>query len=267
MTNRMKKLFHILFIVLVFSTTPNGQSSNKPLLLGKSSPYYEDQDKLYHAIESTTEMFRKDPNALLAVRVCSTDPLPIAYVNAAGLDWVIKQFNEQLDYLRKQIFSVNIPASRVYYLRNDKGCGSYKNINLTEYWFISSSADFPEFIEFGKPENIAEKTLVFASQVDEELISGKNSGNFIPLKSGEYEVFKDKLVKMLRENKTSLVLINYPTFETKQRPIFINASKLKKFLIEAGIRSQRIFVKSSKIDNFADQPQNFSSPNISILYQ
>lgn len=263
--NCIKKLFCIVNFIVIFSTLLNGQNSYKPLLLGKSSPYYEDQDRLYHQIESTAAMFKNDPNALLAVRVCSTDPLPIAYVNAAGIDWVIKQFNEQINALRKQTYPVDIPASRVYYLRNDTGCGSYRNVNLTEYWFVPSDADFPEFIEFSKPENILEKTLIFSSQIDVRLIAPDKPENFISLTTAGYETFKVNLIKKLREDKTSLVLINYPSSGIAQKIIFDKSNKLKMFLTKYGIRPQRIFVKQSPKDDFNNHSDSELFPNVTVF--
>jgi len=265
----MKKLFSLNFLFFVFCLSSNAQSISKPVYIGGFSPYYEDPDGLYHDIEAAGDRFRTDQNGFFVVRVCSTTPLPIAVTNAAGVNWGIKIVKNQIA-VNKYSSNITIPESRIYLLRNTKGCNFYKNLPLTEYWFVPSDAEFPEFAEIRKPEDISSKNLIeLYSFIDGRLLSPEKFNDSISLTPEYYEIFKTRLLEMLRKEKSALLSIEYLTTYGKAKNQILNeANKLKTFLIFNGIGKHRIFIKECIVGCGYDNKSNNSKyPNVTIVYQ
>lgn len=265
----MIKLLFLLSLFITFLISINAQQQNKPIYLGGYSPYYEDPDGLYHKIEGTGGRFSSDPNGFFAVRVCSTAPLPIAVTNAVGVDWGIKIVKNQIA-VQNGSLRVSIPESRIYLLRNPKGCKVYKNLPMTEFWFVPSNAEFPEFAEIRKPEDISSKHLIdFYILIDGRLISPEKFNDSIALTPEYYKIFKNLILEMLRKEKFALLSIEYLTTSGKSKNQILNeAHKLKTFLILNGIGKHRIFINECVvICGYDNESNNSKYPNVTIVYQ
>lgn len=272
----MNKLFYCIVLAFILCGTMSGQGVGDPilrlpdgsLLLARIFPKDDSSERIIHSIENTSDKFEKDPNGLYAIRVCSPDPLPVAFVGASGVALAVRQITLQLDYLKKTKF-LNVPEPNIFFLRNDKGCGLNKNSAATEYWFIPSDAELPEFVEIKKYTDITINGLIFNySDFDEKLLSLSVTEDAV-LTPNYYEMVKAELVKMLKKDKTSLLLIEVPQFLVKRKTKIIpsQADELKLFLTGKGIGKHRIFIKKN---GYYYQEVNSNTgfyPNVTIAYQ
>lgn len=265
-----RKFFVLSTIILTFSSWVICQ--NKPVLLGASTGFGDDPGEFinHSIVEPAEKLFKKDLNGFFAVRICSTAPLPVAFYNDGNDYWqVIKIINERLNFLRTREF-INIPESKIYFLRNETGCRISKKIPLIEYWFVPSYADFPAFIEVKKPEDISARNIISSYEyVDKELFENKTLEQFVSLTSESYEETKLKIVKLLREDKTSFLLIRYVITSGTSKNIRLNkAIQLKSFLLSNSIGEHRIFVKECIARCvFDEKSKNSIYPDVAIIYQ
>lgn len=270
----------LIAVFFVFCCLVNSQNLNKPIYIGGNSPYYEDTDSLYHSLENIQEDFRKDPQGTFAIRVCSNDPLPIAFADAAGVIYGINIVEKQLNFLRNTA-SLKIPESKIIFLRNTKGCKFYKNIPLTEYWFIPSYTDLPEFVETRKAEDIVIDDLIFQSPdnllniktitdrlvysfyIDEKINTSKKE---IKLGFENIQAAKNGIAELLKKDKTAYLLINIPSSANKRNNIALKANEFKSYLVKLGIGSHRIFIKNC-LSCFYPNNSEIQFPKVAIIYQ
>lgn len=272
----MSKLFYCIVTVFVLSGTMFGQGVGDPLLrspdgsllLARIFPKDDYAERIIHTIENTADKFEKDPNAVYAIRVCSPDPLPVAFAGASGVALAVRQIMLQLDYLKNTKF-LNLPESNIFFLRNNKDCGLKNNSAATEYWFVPSNAELPEFVEIKKHTDLTANGLIFNySDFDEKLLC-ISAPEDVALTPRYYEAIKSELVKMLKKNKTSLLLIEAPQFlmKGKIKTIPSQADELKLFLTRKGIGKHRIFIKKSGQYFQNAKPNTDFYPNVTIIYQ
>lgn len=264
----MKRLVFSISILLGFFVPTISQISDKPILLGNRSHYDEDTDALFHSLENVRYMFEKDRKASFAVRVCSPDPLPVAFADAAGVSYGIRIVKQQLDYLKEYSF-LKIPERNIYLLRNEKRCKFYKNTTLTEYWFVPSNANLPEFVEAGDPKNFLTDNLILNfKEFDGKLTSSKKSGDLISLTPVNYKIIKLNIFELLRKDKISYILINYPTYGTSRRIIYSKALQLQAYLVKKGIGKHRVYIKRCVTACYIpENEKNALYPNVTIVYQ
>ncbi len=273
----MVKSFYCAFVIFIFCAAAFGQGVGEPILrksdgsilLAKVAPNGEDpSEKIIHTIENTQDKLAKDPTAKYAVRICSADVLPVAFANAGGLQLAVRQITLQVDSLRNTLF-LEFSESNILLLRNDKKCGLGKNSPPTEYWFVPSDAELPEFVEVRKQSDINIQSLIFNfGEFDEKLLSISAPEN-APLSEKYYRLVKDKLVEMLKKDKTSLLLIETSQTVLKQKKKIVppEADALKLFLIRQGIAEYRIFIKKSGYHYQESNTNTDFYPNVTMIYQ
>ena len=141
---------------------------------------------------------------------------------------------------------------------------------MTEFWFVPSNAEFPEFAEVRKPEDISSKNLIeLYSFIDGRLLSPEKFNDSISLTPEYYEIFKARLLEMLRKDKSALLSLEYLTTYGKFKYQILNeANKLKAFLIRNGVGNHRIFINQCIVSCGYDNKSNNSKyPNVTIVYQ
>ncbi len=261
----MKYFVCLVFILIGFCQT--GFSQPNATLIGQYTPATEDPDGLYHEIENAADKFTKDPNAFFAMRVCSANPLPIAFANALGVKFAVKIVNQHIEYFKKTL-AVKIPDSKIYFLRNDKGCKLISQPN-TEFWFVPSNADFPAFVEIENYDNLTVHNFTYWF---EEVNDGMLLSPPLPSPTGSlltpelYEKVKSNIYQTLRNKKTAYLQIEIPRYgkKTQIAKIKVQAGKLKTFLTGNGIGSHRIFVRT--IEDATNSERDIY-PDVTIIYQ
>lgn len=277
----MKTLIFSILTIFIFCISAASQISDKPILLGNRTHYDEDTDALFHSLEKTQSMFEKDPNAFFAFRVCSTDPLPIAFADAAGVSYGVEIVKRRLNNLKESSLK-NISESNIVFLRNDKNCKFYKNTAITEYWFVPSKADFPAFVEGRNIEDISKDDIIYGrDDFSTNTYAGEYvfsiNGKFLSLKDSEvkatpelYEITKSKIVETLKKNKRAYLLIKIPIYGAIKKTIAQKAIQLQKFIIKNGIGDHRVFIKSCVFCMSEDAKMPSTStgyPDVAIVYQ
>lgn len=240
---------------------------NKPVFLAQVSPNPDDITELinHDVVDKVENYLRKDPKGLFAIRTCSSDPLPVAFAYAnGGQFFALRLMKERLSsFINPQ--TKEFAESKMFFLRNDKGCKFYGSKSFVEYWFVPSEADFPPFIEIKKTENFNNKVLIYNyKEFDGDLLSLTPSKDFTLLTPDYYESIKKKLVELLKEDKTAFVLVNYPTYGNS----YNNAVQLQTYLIKNGIGKHRIFIKKCAASCYISQEERKTLyPNLTITYQ
>lgn len=151
-----------------------------------------------------------------------------------------------------------INLERIFLLRDDKNCAYNQKHLITEYWLVPKDSDFPEFVEVGKPSDfrasVAEtsgkyerKILIDSFKADGKLVSSENSNGLVSLTPSNYLTFKNNLLGLLRKDKFSFVLIEYPNYGKTRKAILSQSVNLKQFLIKNNIRERRIVIKACEL--------------------
>lgn len=256
----MRKTFFFLFFAIVFCVEMLGQS--KPLLLGKFDAKTEDPDALYHKIEEIRDKFKEDSDAQIAFRVCASEPLPVAFAKAAGVEWGTSAVKRQLDFL-KDNYNVEISDSSLIFLKNSN-CKPAGNPIATEFWFVPSAAEFPAFVEMKKLGDLKKRVLTFDFNKVNEALPGfplREDGTKLTLEA--YEAVKNETLQTLKKEKAAFLLITTPAYGRAAKNLAGKALAFKQFLNRKGIGSHRIFIEKRRR---ADVSENFY-PDTAIIYQ
>ena len=285
----MKKTAISMFIFFLFCGFANGQwlnfyssdiSRTKPFLI--SRVHYRNEDggeQLYHTLEQAKAAFDDDAEFSLALRICSKNPLPVAFTTfnpSYQASVMVTSFSP--DVLGKSGINLN----KVFLLKPAKNCsGSWKNA-AAEYWLIPKNSDFPEFSEIGSILDYCDsfklnsakyerKVLVESFKMGEKIFASDaaNENNFLT-PFNEF-AFKLNLLKLLQKNRFSFILFEYPDSGRLKKSIFSKAVQLKQFLVKNNIRSARIVVDSCATArdecDFDSKTKHSIYPNITLIQQ
>lgn len=219
----MRKVLSISIFILLFANLGYGQSpTTEPKLIGVFKPvYYEDiYDKLDNLLIKLGNEITPEKN-YLAIRICSNDPLPVAFSLAKGMpQYVIENIKRY-----NPLFEFNTPQITI--LKNNANCEIKKNeYYLTEYWAVNNNAQDLKFTESENFENII---------VSEIKIDSKS---------------KQQIIETLKSNKNSWIIVK---MSVKQKNIPREIQRLQRFLRGNKIQKDRIFVKKLQ---FLDKKSN-----------
>lgn len=260
----MNKLCYLIFVVFVFCEF--ALSQNKPILLADISPNWDDISELinHDVVDAVEYRMKKDPNGLFAIRICSPDPLPIAFASTdRGQFLAFRIMKPRLETLRNN-WSPKTYAAEIYFLRNTKGCKSTRGESHVEYWYVPSYADLPEFVEISKAEDITLQYLTFFSKsFNGELISQPVTQEHPLLNHEYYKIVVNKVKELLIKNKTAYLLIETNAFGRGARNVQLKVNKLKSLLNQIGIDNHRIITKKSGREDSKEDLY----PNLTIVYQ
>jgi hypothetical protein len=194
----------------------------------------------------------------LAVRVCSTDPLPVALATAKGAPFLATINFEKL----------GIPKSQIYYLRQDRNCTfAVNDYVLTEYWVVYKGNELPEFIEALRATSLSGHELTRANFLLGEDRSEVRSPKIEKLNPASYSGVLDKVVNLMKEDRSALTVIAVPYY--KYSPLIeLNrrTREMQLFLKTNGVAGHRIFIKKiysgQWLPSSKDSPQY---PDITIV--
>ncbi len=230
----MRKTICLGLLLIVWSTVVVGQTEkDKPRLLSRLDPRGEDVlneiDKLELVVKSDFDL-KEDT---IAVRVCSDDPLPVALSMAQGLPFVTTVKLEKL----------GIPKSRIYYLRQSRGCRVWpNNYALTEYWLIPRNAEFPEFDEAVEASCLSGYQLTNGDSLTKEEWFEIDTLEQVTPQS--YDLVLDKVLNQLKQNKSAVTIIRVPYYRLS--PTAELKARLRHtldYLKVNGIASHRVYVR------------------------
>lgn len=286
MMKDMKKNYLVIFVFLIFCQSGFGQQGinfydskidqTKPFLISSVSAKSEDGgEKLFHTLEQAYAAFRNDGEFSLALRVCSDFALPVIFTDS----YYSPSYKA---YLIKERFGgiQGINLDKVFLLRNDKNCIENEKFKITEFWLVPKDSDFPEFVEIAQMNDFQiystekfgiyrRKILISSFKVDTEFISAEKSEEPVLLTLSNYPIFKNNLLGLLRKDKFSFILIEYPNYGKVKKNIYNQALDLKTFLTKNHIRENRIFLKSCDSDEceFDFSIKNSIYPNVISVYK
>lgn len=277
----VKKAFYLALIVSLYQDTGYAQRSSKAILMSEMQAIPENVDfdiseYLYKLGMKTAANFDDYPNGLIAVRVCSPELLPIALVYGSTNPLsTTERFRELTNSFR-----VNLPPdakTEIYFLRSNKNCKLSEQFTV-QYWFVPEDADFPEFVEHKKMDDIYINDLIyeilqlddselkFPFKADKMLLDAEDD---VEVNPEIFETAKKKIAELLIQNKTAYLLIKMPDTLRQQRIINPRAAALKTFLNKQGIGNHRIFVRKCSwcFNNTYNSKSKDLYPEISIIYQ
>jgi hypothetical protein len=230
----MRKTIYWGLLLIMWCTVVVGQTEkDKPSLLARLDPRGEDVlneiYKLGLVVKSDFDL-KEDT---IAVRVCSDDPLPVALSMAKGLPFVTTVKLEKL----------GIPKSRIYYLRQSRGCRLWpNNYALTEYWLIPRNAEFPEFDQAVGASCLSGYQLTNADSLTKEEWFEVDTLEQVTPQS--YALVLDKVLKQLKQNKSAVTIVRVPYYRLS--PTVELKTRLRQtlhYLKVNGISNHRVYVR------------------------
>lgn len=254
----MSKLIYTVSILIVFSSIGFAQNIEKATLLGSFDVNAED---LLNEIDKAGMKVEKTFNSqsdILAVRVCSNEPLPIALALSAGAAFVTTS--------RLQGFG--IPKSNMYYLRYNNCRVRSHNYGATEYWFVPKNAEFPAFVEARRVSHISGYEMTHAGFVGTREPFDPRSAQSEKLNPELYEQTLQRISKLLKDNKgavTIIILPQYklaPTAELNKR-----VGYTLNYLTQRGVARHRILIKKIYPGYVIESGNEPRYPDISVVVE
>ena len=283
--------FILFFFMLIFNVhLVNGQiidnfysskiNQNKPFLINRVFSNDDDGgERLFHTLEQIQQAFQDDTDFSLALRVCSSQPLSVVFTS---IDYSPRHTG-LLIKTQFQSFTAGINVDKVFLLTtkaNDQTCSDNKKKLITEYWLIPKNSDFPDFDEIGKLADYDDslkvnsakyerKVIVESFKLDGDIFTSEQYAKIDSLTPATESTFKADLLKLLRADRLSFLLIQYPNYGKSVKAAFGKALQIKRFLLKNYIRSKRIILSQCETNecNFDDAAKYPVYPNISVVRQ
>lgn len=215
--------------------------AEKPYLITTFYPMGED---FLEAISNYEFSFSTtfESKGLLAIRICSKDPMPVALATASGRPfWVTSM-------LEKKGFS----KARMIYLRQDKNCKLENDQEaLTEFWSVPRDTELPEFAESRKAQDLSVYELAQSEELTPAL----------------YKSALDKLIDVLRKDRRATAIVHIPYYP-KSVSLEMNKriSFTLKYLSDNGIGGYRIYVRKFSLGARPDATfEDPIYPDISVI--
>ena len=241
----MQRSFLTAVFLIIFSfICVKAQSADRSSasLVGTVVPEDEDVSETLSTISLLIEADFNFDKDVLAIRVCSNDPLPMAAAYAKGLPVYARSEPYLSPSINERTSFKPIPTSKIFFLRQNKNCKIVKNQQfLTEYWIVPQTARFPDYVESNKAENITAYLLNSNADFDGKIIS---SSGRISLTPKYFKMIKSNLLEMLKQDKKSFVLLEMPISGISHKTITANTLATKRFLMRNGIGGNQIFIKN-----------------------
>jgi hypothetical protein len=286
----------ILVVLLTLTTAVQTQEPIKKNLLAVTFTWYmgDASETWNNALDEKLSGFRYKRD-ILAIAVCSTDPLPVALSMSAGnifgdlaeLEYgggyeyeektglpIIKDDDEKPGY--NQNYRFYVPRNRIIFLRQNKNCRLLKNSKAdVDYWIVYPNNELPEFVEARKATELNEFDVIDDNNYFSKEISRKTAladGGYkdaIKLTPEIYKTALTQIVSIMKERRTAISVIK--TFywgAVPSKTILARTAQAQKFLKDQGIGNNRIFVRKISYGNDRDMMKyNPDYPNISVMYE
>lgn len=182
---------------------------------------------------------------MIAIRVCSKEPILIALATAAADPFVLLTSLET---------TYGIPPKRVTYLRADNCVGSTPNVAATEFWAIPDGAELPAHVE-----------SITSSQVQLEHIG---AGASAVAGAPDYLTAARELVDKLRVSQGAQGVVLGYYYRKPNVTMRSRLSEVRRLLDRSGLPKDRYFVRLMPWpgDRSIDPPEPEPAyPNISIV--
>lgn len=251
----MRKLSKAVVMIILFCFVGLGQTSKtQATLLGTFGPDDSDLLNLLYKIGLILESTSNSSEEIFAVRVCSNDPMPVALAMGSGAPFLTTLRMEKL----------GIPKSRMFYLRQNKGCRVMSNQSaLTEYWLIPKDAEFPSFVEARRASNLLGYQLTNAGDLEK----GDRSeiGEVKQLTQQSYRFILDEVIDLLNKNKSAILIIRMPYYKRSMGyELYNRVVETQKYLKVNGIANHRVYLK--KLYQGVIVPAGIDAPKYPDLY-
>ena len=171
------------------SLLPKQESSKPKAILVHRFEKKTDQYPISQAVYASLKDYPKDPNNVIALRVCSNDKFPLAlYASAANP--VIVQGYIQSGWMNP------IPYERIPFLRSEDCLSENSSIVPVEVWVVPKGASLPPYVE----------SVRFCQLRFGYVATNKLEGRPYLVSQREYQVALRKLVAKLRRNPKAVAL-------------------------------------------------------------
>lgn len=246
----MNRLICSAFLLLMFCSLGLGQNKNdRPRLLMSFGANNEDVlNAIFNLGGQLAEANFNPQEEILAVRVCSNDPLPIALAmaNSAPFLTTLK--------LEKR----GIPKSSIFYLRQNKNCKSIPNDYVsTDFWLIPKNAEFPEFVEARRASNLSGYELTHAGFLAEVDPVEVRSSELEKLTPQSYNLVLKRMVDLMRKNKSAVAVIQVPYYRrSSTAELNKRVRDTLEYLKVNNIADHRIYVRKMYSGNTMASPED-----------
>jgi hypothetical protein len=194
---------------------------------------------------------------ILAVRVCSNDPLPVALAmaNAAPFLAALK--------LEKR----GIPKSSIYYLRNRNCKPVLNNYVSTDFWLVPKNAEFPEYIEVRRASNLSAYELTRAGALADNPPVEVRSYELNKLTPQSYKDVLQRMVDLMKANKGAVAVIQVPYYKRSSAPeLNKRVDDTLEYLKANGILTHRIYIRKIYSGVTAPSPEDVPKyPDIMVV--
>jgi len=280
----MKQLFcSVVLLFWLLQVCAYSQISGKPVLMAELPDNVDGLDVSNYLNKisiKALDNFNKSPNGIIAVKVCSSEPLPIALFFGVDNPLInVPIFSKEYFEVSKNSIQKEI-KTEIFFLRTDKNCKSHQRGFPTQWWFVPEGADFPEFVEYKKMDDISISHLIyenyppsnedkFVFQINSQLLKTEKD---VEATSENYTLAEKKIAELLKKNLTAYLLIAKPNtlsaFRREKKIIDPKAIALRSFLNKQGIGNHRIFIREcSRCFSYMYQSKSKDLyPEVSIIY-
>jgi hypothetical protein len=171
------------------SLSPKQESSKPTAILVHRFEKKTDQYPISQAVYASLKDYPKDPNNIIALRVCSKDKFPLALYASAANPMIIQGY----------IFAgwMNpIPSERIPFLRSEDCVSEDSSIAPVEVWVVPKGASLPPYVE-----SLQSCQLRFSHVAENKL-------GWRPylVSEHQYQVALRKVVAKLRRNPKAVAL-------------------------------------------------------------
>ena len=219
---------------------------------------------------------------LLAVRICSADPLLVALETAfvSPINRVDELENQGI-YERDpktgepKNWQYYVPKNRAVFLRQNKTCRITKDKPAdVEFWIVRPNNELPEFVEARKVSEISDFDIILGDAYFKDGNHKKDTieNNYSKGEKLTPEIYKTALMRVvnfMKEKRMALTVIKIPFYGRFPNKIINNhALEAQNFLKKNGIGSYRIFIKKISYGNDVPSNEDIDEyPSISIVYE
>jgi len=236
----MRKAVVVLGLFLYFTTLSLGQESKQPEAKLVRSPF-AGGDVIHVIQEAALDLkeYASGADDMVAVRVCSKEPLPVALSIAAASPFIMLEYLEHYGFSRE----------RVLLLRSESCLGDNSAIAMTEFWAIPKGAVPPPSVESIK-----------SSQAQLEVVRTEDT-----IKSAKgYGAALQKLIAKLRAKPESTGVVVGSYYEKPSLALERSLRKAQRALEQNGLSADRFYVRATPL--LGERADNDPEPKYPSLF-
>ena len=278
----MNKFAKLTILLLIVSSSLFGQikpAEKTNVLAGKFGWGMQDVPETWDNMKTEKISGFIPDQDILAVRICSTDPLFVA------LDTSFISVISRIEELENQgiierdsktgepkTWQYYVPENRIVLLRQNKQCRIVKNKPAdTEFWIVRPQNELPEFVETRNASGMSKFDIILGDAFfkNENYKSNVENNNSFkkPLTPTVYKTALAEAADFMKQKRTALLIIKGSFYGRSPSKILSgHIAEAQNFLKKNGIGDHRVFVRNISNDISATEDAD-KYPAISIVYE